>query len=85
MEQLSIPWDIFVSSNFSNILQQSSQPIYSSLLWTQVKEVIYTFEFIFLTHIYKEFKTHVDSLSKEILTLQDGTLVLHEYKETLSF
>ena len=54
-------------------------------IMNQVMEVIATFEFIFLTHIYKELNTHVDSLSKETLTLQEGTLVVHEYKETLSF
>ena len=54
-------------------------------IMNQVKEVISTFELIFLTHIYKEFNTHVDSLSKENMTLQEGTLVVHDYKETLSF
>ena len=54
-------------------------------IMNQVKELIATFEFIFLTHIYKKFNTHVDYLSKETLTLQEGTLVVHEYKETLPF
>ena len=54
-------------------------------IMNQVKEVISTFELIFLTHIYKEFNTPVDSLSKETLTLQEGTVVVNEYKETLSF
>jgi hypothetical protein len=46
----------------------------------QVKEVKATFESISFTHVYFEFNTQANILSKEALIMQEGTLLVHEYR-----
>lgn len=46
----------------------------------RVLEVKQHFDFISFTHIYREFNTKADSLSKDALSLQEGSLLLQEFK-----
>lgn len=47
----------------------------------RVLEVKKFFDFISFTHIYREFNSRADYLSKSAFTLQEGTLLVQEYME----
>ena len=49
----------------------------------RVLEVKLQFEFISFSHIYREFNSKADTLSKDALSLQEGTLLAQEFRADL--
>lgn len=46
-----------------------------------VQEVKASFDSILFTHVYQEFNSHADKLSKEALILQEGNLLEEVFRE----
>ena len=46
----------------------------------KVMEVKFQFDFISFSHMYRYFNTKANSISKDVIALQEGTLVIQEFK-----